>query len=94
MQNENKIQDRLEAMESQIFQIKILLLIFMALGLSGLYCLLNSEEIQILIGIGVLVALACIITELKTIYLKKKKLDKEVRKIMNKTKSEQQKSII
>lgn len=89
MQNENKIQDRLETMESQVFQIKILLLIFMALGLSGLYCLLDSEEIQILIGIGVLIAIACLMTELVSIYLKKKKLDKEVQKIVDQAKSEQ-----
>ncbi len=40
--------------------------------------------------IGVLIALACITTEFITMHLKKKKLDKKVRKIMEENRNVQQ----
>ena len=85
--SKEKNKNQLEAIESQLFQIKILLLIFMALCLLGFYDILNSV-IKILIGIGILIPMTCLIIEIITIYLRKKRIDKESQKIIDKMESE------
>ena len=89
MQKENRMKNQLEEIESQLFQIKILLLIFMALCLLGFYDILNSV-IKILIGIGILIPMTFLIIEIVTIYLRKKRIDQEIKKIIDKTESEKE----
>ena len=86
MQKENRRKNRLETIESQLFQIKILLVIFMALCLLGFYDISNSV-IKILIGIGILIAATFLTIEIVTIYLRKKRMDQEIKKIIDKTES-------
>lgn len=90
MQIEDWVKNRLEAIESQLFQIKILLLIFMVLCLLGLYGILNSV-IKILIGIGILIAMSFLIFEIMTIYLRKKRIDQELKKFIDKAESDEEK---
>jgi len=92
MQIEDWVKNRLEAIESQLFQIKILLLIFMVLCLLGLYGILNSV-IKILIGIGILIAMSFLIFEIMTIYLRKKRIDQELKKFIDKAESDEEKPL-
>ena len=92
MQIEDWVKNRLEAIESQLFQIKILLLIFMVLCLLGLYGILNSV-IKILIGIGILIAMSFLIFEIMTIYLRKKRIDQELKKFIDKAESYEEKPL-
>ena len=90
MQEEDQLKKRLDAIESQVFQIRILLLIFMFLCLLGFYYILTNE-VKILVGIGILIAAAFLIFEIMTVYHRKKRIDRELKKVMDNLESHEQK---
>ena len=92
MQKEDQLKNRLEAIESQVFHVRILLLIFMFLWLLGLRGISISID-KLRVGIGFLIVLLYIIFEVVTFYRRKKRIDRELKKVMDNLGSDEQKPL-
>ena len=92
MQKEDQLKNRLEAIESQVFHVRILLLIFMFLWLLGLRGISISID-KLRVGIGFLIVLLYLIFEVVTFYRRKKRIDQELKKIMDNLESDKEKPL-
>ena len=92
MQKEDQLKNRLEAIESQVFHVRILLLIFMFLWLLGLRGISISID-KLRVGIGFLIVLLYLIFEVVTFYRRKKRIDRELKKVMDNLGSDEQKPL-
>jgi hypothetical protein len=91
MEKEDQIENRLEKIESQLFQIKIMLVILIALCLLGFSGVLG-DAFTMLLWIGVFIGFVYIIVEVINVVVPpktKQRIDKKLQKIIDKAESQQ-----
>ena len=99
MQKEDQINNKIEKIESQLFQIKILLLILIALCLLGFYGLSTIMDVMgkifnVLFWLFIFIAVVYLIAWfIEKIIMRKenKKINEELQKILDKAESDKEK---
>ena len=99
MRKENRIENRLEKIESQLFQIKILLLILIALCLLGFYGLSTvmdavGDIVKVFFWLLIFIAavyLVAMLIEKMTMRKQNKRINEELQKIIDKAESDKEK---
>ena len=93
MRNENKLGNRLKRIESQVFQIKVLLIVMIAMYILTFYGEFDFV-VKVIFWAAVIVGLIYIIMVLIDKIMAKKaanKMNKKFQEMIDKTKTEQQK---